>query len=72
MTFDTRFNPGDEVYTLDGNLRATKFKVESVSLISSAKRTKEYYYDKSMDSHEGRLCFRSMDDLLAHVRGGGA
>ncbi len=72
MTFDTRFNIGDEVVFLSKDIRVEKFKVKCVSCTAIENQVREFYYDKDMESHDGRRCFRSVDDLLARVKGGGA
>lgn len=71
MKIETRFSIGDYVVFIDEDAKASKFKVRTVSCMAfSDTDIRTFYYDKDGQSHDWRRCFGSLDELMAHVKGG--
>lgn len=73
MVINTKFNIGDELFTIDKKTaKAVKFKVGRIFVHVPEKGTpKVEYFGEDLPIFEGTydedVCFASMDELVAHI-----
>lgn len=76
MVINTKFNIGDELFTIDKKTaKAVKFKVGRIFVHVPEKGTpKVEYFGEDLPLLEGTynedVCFASMDELVAHIAAG--
>ena len=72
MDFKTKFNIGDEVFTIDTRtLQIKKFKVARIAVsMTESSQSASLYPDTSYlsDSYEDDKCFPSQDELLKYIK----
>lgn len=74
MAKDNKFFVGDELWILDNDNRVRRYTVVEIESRSGGGDVESYYYHLE-DGAGGRirreepLCFRSSDELLAHIKG---
>lgn len=67
MQVTTKFNVGDELYTI-ANMKIVKFKVSSLSIFVDKNLTTVSYFGDGYDSYKEDNCFRTEDELLNFLR----
>lgn len=68
MDIRTKFNVGDEVFTIK-DMRIISFVVKYIDVFSSEIGTKKSYSDESCVFFEEEKCFKTRKELLAFIQG---